>query len=143
MYSSLSHSSISSRIVQGTLKYKRAFLPMALLCLIIQPTSRDIVLQALSDAFLRVTMFVAATLYLYYFLVKRFPQLELSYIASISPKLEVPFAAFLGALPGCGGAIIVVTSERISLRVRVRSAITIIYFHKQSPVIGPRRLDPH
>ena len=109
MYSSLSHSSISSRIVQGTLKYKRAFLPMALLCLIIQPTSRDIVLQALSDAFLQVTMFVAATLYLYYFLVKRFPQLELSYIASISPKLEVPFAAFLGALPGCGGAIIVVT----------------------------------
>ena len=41
------------------------------------------------------------------------------------------------------GAIIVVTSERISLRVCVRSAITIIYFHKQSPVIGPRRLDPH
>ena len=66
-------------------------------------------MHALSDAFLQVTMFVAATLYIYYFLVKQFPKLELSYIATVFPKLEVPFAALLGALPGCGGAIIVVT----------------------------------
>lgn len=54
-------------------------------------------------------MFVAATLYIYYHLIERIPQLELSYLAKKSPTLEIFFAALLGALPGCGGAIIVVT----------------------------------
>jgi hypothetical protein len=109
MFLLLSQSKLSKDIYQSTLKYKRAFLPLLLLCLIINNDTRDIVINSLADAFLQVTMFVIATLYLYYFLVKKFPKLELSYISRVAPKLEVPFAALLGALPGCGGAIVVVT----------------------------------
>lgn len=54
-------------------------------------------------------MFVAATLFIYYYAIDYLPQLELRYLNAKSPVLEVSFAAFLGMLPGCGGAIIVVT----------------------------------
>jgi hypothetical protein len=109
MFLSLSQNTLSKQLIDNTLAYKRMFLPLALLCLIINESTRHIVLGALSDAFLQVTMFVAATLFGYYLLVKRFPKLELSYIATVAPKLEIPFAALLGVLPGCGGAIVVVT----------------------------------
>jgi len=91
------------------LKFKRAILPLLLLILIAVPQLRPIIAQSMADAFLQVTVFVAATLFLYYYLVERFPLLELSYVRQHFPKWEVPLAAFLGALPGCGGAIIVVT----------------------------------
>ena len=91
------------------LKYKRAILPLLLLILLCVPQLRPIIAQSMADAFLQVTIFVAATLFLYYYLVDRFPLLELSYVRHHYPKMEVPLAAFLGALPGCGGAIIVVT----------------------------------
>lgn len=91
------------------LKFKRAILPLLLLALLAVPQLRPIIAQSMADAFLQVSIFVAATLFLYYFLVERFPILELSYVRHHYPKLEVPLAAFLGALPGCGGAIIVVT----------------------------------
>jgi hypothetical protein len=66
-------------------------------------------MTAMSDAFFQVSVFVAATLFIYYFLIEKLPQLELAYLNAKSPLLELIFAAFLGALPGCGGAIIVVT----------------------------------
>ncbi|MGB0986740.1 MAG: putative manganese transporter [Pseudoalteromonas spongiae] len=109
MLFSLSQFALPKHAIKSTLAYKRLFLPIALLCLIFNESTRAVVLGALADAFLQVTMFVAATLYGYYLLVNRFPKLELSYIAQVAPKLEIPFAALLGALPGCGGAIIVVT----------------------------------
>jgi len=95
--------------VARPLKYKRAILPLLLLVLLGVPQLRPIIAQSMADAFLQVTIFVAATLFLYYYLVERFPLLELSYVRHHYPKMEVPLAAFLGALPGCGGAIIVVT----------------------------------
>ncbi|CAM2769109.1 10TM heavy-metal exporter [Pseudoalteromonas distincta] len=55
------------------------------------------------------SVFVAATLLIYYYAIEHLPQLELSYLSAKSPVLEISFAAILGALPGCGGAIIVVT----------------------------------
>ncbi|MBE0378899.1 hypothetical protein PPRY_a1443 [Pseudoalteromonas prydzensis ACAM 620] len=63
----------------------------------------------MSDAFFQVSVFVAATLFLYYCAIDRLPQLELGTLSQKSPLLEVSFASLLGALPGCGGAIIVVT----------------------------------
>lgn len=109
MLFSLSQFALPKHAIKSTLAYKRLFLPLALLCLIFNESTRAVVLGALADAFLQVTMFVAVTLYGYYLLVNRFPKLELSYIAQVAPKLEIPFAGLLGALPGCGGAIIVVT----------------------------------
>ena len=88
---------------------KRALLPLALFAFLLTPATQAIVLQSLSDAFLQVSIFVAGTLFLYYYLVDKFPQLELTYVRRHAPNLEVPISAVLGALPGCGGAIIVVT----------------------------------
>ncbi|MFY8349414.1 putative manganese transporter [Pseudoalteromonas sp. SSM20] len=109
MFLFLSQLTVSKHTVKSVLAYKRLFLPLIIVCLWLNPTTQHIVITALADAFLQVSIFVAITLYGYYIAVKRFPQLEISYITKVAPRLEVPFAALLGALPGCGGAIIVVT----------------------------------
>ncbi|WMO13506.1 putative manganese transporter [Pseudoalteromonas piscicida] len=88
---------------------KRLILPLVIIVLMAFETARPIVVSALSDAFFQVSVFVAATLLVYYFLVDRIPQLNLSYLSTKSPILEIAMASILGALPGCGGAIIVVT----------------------------------
>lgn len=88
---------------------KRLVLPFLLLTALAIPATREFTLQALSDAFFQVSVFVAATLLIYYYLIDRLPQLQLSYLRAKSGILEVSFASILGALPGCGGAIIVVT----------------------------------
>jgi len=79
-----------------------------LVCLAV-PSLREITITALSDAFFQVSVFVAATLLIYYYAIEHIPQLEMSYLSAKSKSLEVLFASVLGALPGCGGAIIVVT----------------------------------
>ncbi|WP_404389522.1 putative manganese transporter [Pseudoalteromonas phenolica] len=88
---------------------KRLVLPVFILLSFLYEPIRAITIPTLADAFFQVTVFVAATLFIYYYLVGRLPQLELSYLKAKSPSLEITFAAILGALPGCGGAIIVVT----------------------------------
>ena len=88
---------------------KRLVLPVFILLSLLYEPIRSITIPTLADAFFQVTVFVAATLFIYYYLVDRLPQLELSYLKAKSPTLEITFAAILGALPGCGGAIIVVT----------------------------------
>ena len=88
---------------------KRLLLPLFLFTCLVFPHLREITITALSDAFFQVSVFVAATLLIYYYAIEHLPQLELSYLSAKSPILEISFAAVLGALPGCGGAIIVVT----------------------------------
>ncbi|WP_024607763.1 putative manganese transporter [Pseudoalteromonas sp. TAB23] len=88
---------------------KRLLLPLFILTCLAIPQLREITMTALSDAFFQVSVFVAATLLIYYYAIEHLPQLELSYLSAKSPILEISFAALLGALPGCGGAIIVVT----------------------------------
>lgn len=88
---------------------KRLLLPLFLLVCLAIPTLREITITALSDAFFQVSVFVAATLLIYYYAIEHIPQLELSYLSAKSKSFEVFFASLLGALPGCGGAIIVVT----------------------------------
>jgi len=88
---------------------KRLLLPLFILTCLVIPQLREITMTALSDAFFQVSVFVAATLLIYYYAIEHLPQLELSYLSAKSPVLEISFAAILGALPGCGGAIIVVT----------------------------------
>ncbi|MFP3350353.1 putative manganese transporter [Pseudoalteromonas sp. SIMBA_153] len=88
---------------------KRLILPLLILVCLALPSLRTITITTLSDAFFQVSVFVAATLFIYYYAIDHLPQLELRYLNAKSPVLEVSFAAFLGMLPGCGGAIIVVT----------------------------------
>lgn len=75
----------------------------------ISPELRAIVFRAISDAYLQVAVFVAATLALVYSFERVFG-FDLAKIMARSRRLQSPIAAFLGALPGCGGAIIVVTN---------------------------------
>ncbi|MCO7187831.1 MULTISPECIES: putative manganese transporter [unclassified Pseudoalteromonas] len=99
----------SRSALSSLLANKRLLLPF-LLCLAaaFEPL-RALTIATLADAFFQVSVFVAGTLAIYYFLIDRLPQLELSYLKAKSPVLEIAMAAVLGALPGCGGAIIVVT----------------------------------
>ncbi|NLR14592.1 arsenic efflux protein [Pseudoalteromonas sp. McH1-7] len=110
MLSSLLRYSQPAHIAKVSLLFnKRLVLPIFIIVLLAFETARPIVLGALSDAFFQVSVFVAATLLIYYFLVDKIPQLNLNYLSAKSPILEIIMASILGALPGCGGAIIVVT----------------------------------
>ncbi|KTF18541.1 putative manganese transporter [Pseudoalteromonas sp. H105] len=100
---------LSSFFIQSFFANKRFLLPVILLICLASPPLHHISISSMSDAFFQVSIFVAATLFIYYFLIEKLPQLELTYLSTKSPLLELCFAAFLGALPGCGGAIIVVT----------------------------------
>ena len=68
----------------------------------------EIIKSSVADAYIAVTSFVAGTLLLFYSLEK-YCNIDLEHICLNKPKLEVFLSSFLGALPGCGGAIIVLT----------------------------------
>jgi hypothetical protein len=103
-----------------TAKNKAAFeqrkinLPLLMLffgfCLLISydPNLFNVVISAVADAYLQVSTFVAATL-LIFFSLEKFFNFDLSEKLKRAGYLQVPIAAALGALPGCGGAIIVIT----------------------------------
>lgn len=74
----------------------------------VSPELRQIVLSAIADAYLQVTVFVAATLALVYVFESAF-SFNLGRTMARARYFQAPIASFLGALPGCGGAIIVVT----------------------------------
>ena len=68
----------------------------------------EIIKSSVSDAYIAVTSFVAGTL-LFFYTLEKYLNLDLEKIFLKKPKLEVFLSSFLGALPGCGGAIIVLT----------------------------------
>lgn len=69
---------------------------------------RPLIFTAMRDAYLSVTVFVAATLALFYLFEHGFG-IDLGEKMEGARYWQAPIASFLGALPGCGGAIIVVT----------------------------------
>ena len=69
---------------------------------------RTLILETISEAYLAVTIFVAGTLALFYGLESGL-KIDLGALLSRHRRWQVPTAALLGAFPGCGGAIIVVT----------------------------------
>ena len=72
------------------------------------PGTQDIVLQTFSDAYIGVSVFVALTLLLFYG-AEYLLEFDVQEFLKDNQKGHVPLAAFLGALPGCGGAIMVIT----------------------------------
>ena len=78
------------------------------LAVIIDPAALNVVIDAVSEAYLQVSTFVAATLLVFFSLEKLF-KFDLTESLANAGRWQVPLAAALGALPGCGGAIIVVT----------------------------------
>lgn len=68
----------------------------------------EAVTRSLSDAYLQVSVFVAGTLGAL-FLLERISRTGLEAFLDRYRRLHVPYAALLGMLPGCGGAIVVIT----------------------------------
>jgi len=68
----------------------------------------NIIAKSLADAYLQVTVFVAATLAVFYFLETWF-RIDAAALLARHRAWQVPIAAALGALPGCGGAVMVIT----------------------------------
>ena len=62
----------------------------------------------IADAYIQVSSFVAGTLLIFFFLEKHL-KIDVNKLLRNKPKLEVLISCFLGSLPGCGGAIIVLT----------------------------------
>lgn len=88
--------------------YLRLFLPAILIGLLLTGSLQHIVVGVLSDAFYQVGVFVAGTLAVYHSVIhlgKRY----FKRLTGAVKKYDILAAAFLGALPGCGGAIVVIT----------------------------------
>ncbi|WP_197472261.1 putative manganese transporter, partial [Oleiphilus sp. HI0067] len=92
---------------------KELILLTPFLCLIgiiyiVDKTLFGLIVETMSDAYIAVSVFVSITLAGFYYL-DRHLKADLRELLNRKSILQVPVAAFLGALPGCGGAIIVVT----------------------------------
>lgn len=64
---------------------------------------------AVFDAYTQVSVFVAATL-LFFFGLEHFFKVDVGKVMEKGGVWQVPTASCLGALPGCGGAVVVITA---------------------------------
>ena len=71
-------------------------------------TFGDLVRSVLVDAYLQVSIFVGFTLFIFIG-IDSLTKFNIENFLNKTKKIHVIIATFLGALPGCGGAIIVVT----------------------------------
>ncbi|WP_078754758.1 putative manganese transporter [Enterovibrio nigricans] len=100
----------TSRAQRRSLRYHRLVVPAVLLALVVAEPTRATVLPTLSDAFWQVAAYVAATLALFHYLSEKFDRKGVFLNTIMRHKnLQILFASFMGALPGCGGAIVVIT----------------------------------
>ena len=89
------------------LRLSKIILFSCMLLLIAFEQTRELFLSSASDAYIAVSTFVGATLLVFVLLEKKNFNLQ-SYIQK-NQQLEIPISAFLGAIPGCGGAIMVMS----------------------------------
>lgn len=82
--------------------------PVLWLCFLSPAALRETMQQTLADAYLQVASFVALTLLVFYTLERKL-RVNTAELLKRHEKWQVPIAALVGALPGCGGAIIVIT----------------------------------
>jgi len=88
---------------------KKSFLGLLILTLAFQSgTFGEVVRESMIDAYLQVSVFVGFTLILFIGL-DSLTNFNVNTFLIKTEKIHVPIASFLGAIPGCGGAIIVVT----------------------------------
>ena len=84
----------------------------------------DIIFTSISDAYLQVSTFVAATFFIFYG-VEKFLKIDATAMLRRDSVWQVPIAAGLGALPGCGGAIIVIT-QYVSGRLSFGGVVAVL-----------------
>ena len=94
----------------GPFRAKRLAVALALALLVVTPgevgqLTRDLV----TDAYVQVSVFVAATLLLFYGAERVF-RFDIGQALKKARRWQVPLAALMGATPGCGGAVVVVAA---------------------------------
>ena len=94
----------------GALRPKRLLVAAVLVALALFPGELGtLTRELLTDAYVQVSVFVAATLLLFYGSERVF-NYDLGQTLHKAKGLQVPLAAVLGATPGCGGAVVVVAA---------------------------------
>ena len=84
----------------------------------------ETVQKSMIDAYLQVSVFVGVTL-LIFIGIDSMSSFNVDNFLLKSKKFHVPIAAFLGAIPGCGGAVIVVT-QYIQGRISFGSLVAVL-----------------
>ena len=84
----------------------------------------EVIFTSIADAYIQVSTFVAATL-LIVFSIEKFLNVDVTAALRRDTFWQVPVAAALGALPGCGGAIIVVT-QYVTGRLSFGSVVAVL-----------------
>lgn len=94
----------------GPFRRRRLFVALALLVLALFPGELGTLTRGLmTDAYVQVSSFVAATLLLFYGAERVF-RFDIGDVLRNAKGAQVPIAALLGATPGCGGAVVVVAA---------------------------------
>lgn len=105
---------------------KRLLLPVTLMALLALPETRTLTIDVLADAFWQVAAYVAATLAVYHLISAKISnQSRISELLASNSKYQVLFAALMGALPGCGGAIVVIT-QYVSGRLSFGAVVAVL-----------------
>ncbi|MCG7488107.1 putative manganese transporter [Vibrio sp. Of14-4] len=106
--------------------YKRLLLPSILIALLLNDATRMVTVVTLSDAFWAVSAYVAFTLAIYHYLsLWMSKDNKVVNLYKSSRAYQVLFASLLGALPGCGGAIIV-TTQFVSGKVGFGAIVAVL-----------------
>ncbi|MGF1886121.1 putative manganese transporter [Photobacterium profundum] len=112
--------------IKWRLTNKRLILPIILLALLTVANTREITISVLSDAFWQVATYVAATLTIYHAISSRLSNTnKLTGLLNRSTYFQVLFSASMGALPGCGGAIVVIT-QYVKGRLSFGSVVAVL-----------------
>ena len=104
---------------------KKSFLGIAILAMTFQSNNfGEMVRSTLVDAYLQVSVFVGFTLFIFIGM-DALTKFNIPHILNKTKKYHVVMASLLGALPGCGGAIVVVT-QYIQGRISFGSLVAVL-----------------
>ena len=104
---------------------KKSFFGLLILSLAFQSGEfGEIIRSSMTDAYLQVSVFVGFTLFIFIGL-DSLTKFDIASFLVKTKNFHVPLSAFLGALPGCGGAIIVVT-QYIQGRIGFGSLVAVL-----------------
>ena len=104
---------------------KKSFFGLLLLSLVFQGGEfGEVIRSSMIDAYIQVSVFVGFTLFVFIGL-DSLTKFDVKIFLSKTQRLHVGLAAFLGAIPGCGGAIIVVT-QYIQGRISFGSLVAVL-----------------
>ena len=104
---------------------KKSFFGLLILALAFQGGNfGEVIRGSMIDAYLQVSVFVGFTLFVFIGL-DSLTKYDVKLFLTKTQNVHVPLAAILGAIPGCGGAIIVVT-QYIQGRISFGSLVAVL-----------------